>query len=302
MPSVGGGGGGGGFHGGGGGGGFHGGGSGGGYRGGGYHRNNFYYFGGGYGYGYRRGSSIAGAVVMIILGIIALIVGIYFNKSPKALKYSESAFQDLALNKYNEIYGEGDENRVLFVLLTSKNATDDGYWQISMVGDNLVTGINEMFGGNSTTFGKAFDDMLPKGYLNSLLPAYRNALEKTADAITTKYPTESSRYYHGVIPNEVAPKYICDADYVTTSKTSVMEALTEFKDETGITLSIYVGDQDATFKRRGNFIAWVLIIAGAALLVGGIIMIVVYIKKKNDGGKDSAPQANESRPNDPYGF
>lgn len=209
MPSVGGGGGGGGFHGGGGGGGFHGGG-GGGYHGGGYHGyhgSRFYYFGGGYGYGrYRRGSSIAGAIISLILGIILLIVGIYLGKSPKTLKYSESDFQDLAINKYIDIYGE-NENCVLFVLMTSKDSENDGYWQISITGDNLAGGITEMFGGDTTTFGRAFDNALPKNYLNSLLPAYRGALETTANAITTNY-TLTKRFYNGQVPTPVAPQYI----------------------------------------------------------------------------------------------
>lgn len=307
MPSVGGGGGGGGFHGGGGGGGFHGGGGGGyhgghygGYRGG----NRFYYFGGGYGYGrYRRGSSIAGAIISLILGIILLIVGIYLGKSPKTLKYSESDFQELAINKYIDIYGE-NENCVLFVLMTSKDPENDGYWQISITGDNLAGGITEMFGGDTTTFGRAFDNALPKNYLNSLLPAYRSALETTANAITTNY-TLTKRFYNGQVPTPVAPQYINNTEYINTNETLVKEALQTFTDETGITISIYVIDQDATFKRKANVISWVLIIIGVVLIIVGIVGIVTAIRKKNgsDGRSDSAPTTNGgSSSSDPYGF
>ena len=156
--------------------------------------------------GTEGGSSIAGAIISLILGIILLIVGIYLGKSPKTLKYSESDFQDLAINKYIDIYGE-NENCVLFVLMTSKDSENDGYWQISITGDNLAGGITEMFGGDTTTFGRAFDNALPKNYLNSLLPAYRGALETTANAITTNY-TLTKRFYNGQVPTPVAPQYI----------------------------------------------------------------------------------------------
>ena len=165
MPSVGGGGSGGGFH---GGGGF----SGGSFGGGGYHGGGYY---GGF-FGFRRrsilGSLVSAILSPIIFGVIGIICIVVFftivgKPGTKTINYDEDTFQEYAFDKYYELYGNSEDD-VLFVFLASKNPEEDGYYQISICGDNLRSSVTYLFGNDSTVFGGAMENGLPKNYKNSM--------------------------------------------------------------------------------------------------------------------------------------
>ncbi len=306
MPSVGGGGGGGGFHGGGfsggGGGGFHGD-----HRGGG-----VYFFGGGI------ISSILSIVFMPLIfmgvGIFVFTMGITGIINPRStdIDYNETTFVDLAMNKYAEYYG-ADENEILFVLLTSPDEKD-GYYQISIVGNNIKPQITEMFGGDKTFFGKEFDNQMPTAYTNSGLNAFRLSLSKTADAIE-RLGYESNFYLP--FEDKYSPRYENEAEYMNIDQTYLMPQLQEFKDRTGITFSIYIRDMDEVFSREGSS-AFPLIIFGLIFFAAGAYVaflgIRAIIKRREDKAskrsfddfarerEDNSTKRRKNDENDPFDF
>ena len=286
MPSVGGGGHGGGFHGGGsfgGGGGFHGGG--GGYHGGphyhGPHYHGFYYGG-----GIVRSvlSLILMPIIFTILGAIMLVVFFAGVNSPSAntINYDETEFQNFALDKYAEFYGTSEDG-VLFVLLTSETPEDDGYYQISIVGNNVKSSVSAMFGDDRTVFGGAFDGALPASYHNSLLNAFRDALETTANSISA-----GNVYYYE--PETIkTPEFVNEVSYINLDETYMNAALNEFVSDTGLTVSVYVADVESVFSRSNKM--WFVLIVGIIFLaigVGTTVFAVRAIKKRKEAKNNSA--------------
>lgn len=272
MPSIGGGGSGGGFH----GGGFSGGGSFGG--GGGYHGGGYYG-----GYGYRRGgifSSIISAILSpLIFGVIGIVCLVLFfamvgKPGSKQIDYDESAFQSYAMNRYYELYGSSEDD-ILFVFLASENPETDGYYQISVCGDNLRANVTNMFGNDSTVFGGAIDRMLPENYTNSMLPAVRNALETTSNSI--QYLGDPSKYYY-TLPTGTrnASRLVNNTSYLNINQELAEQALSEFTGETDIVMSIYIDDMDNVFKRT-NF-TWIFLVAGIICL--GISFVLIFLAVK----------------------
>ena len=307
MPSVGGGGGGGGFH----GGGFSGGG--GGYHGGHHHGGGFYFFGGGL---------ISRIVSIVFMPLIFMGVGIFIfvlglsgliNPRSTSIDYNETTFVSLAMNKYAEYYGD-DENEILFVLLTSSEPEKDGYYQISIVGDNIRSEISAMFGGDTTFYGREFDNAMPKAYTNSGLNAFRSALSKTGEAI--EYMDLKSNFY---IPFEdkYSPRFENEAEYMNIDQTYLVPQLEEFKEKTGITFSIYVRDMDEVFSREGNGF-FSLLIFGAIFFAAGAYIAYLGVKtitkRREDKAakrsfddyarerEDNSSKRKKGDENDPYDF
>lgn len=286
MPSVGGGGSGGGFHGGGsfgGGGGYHGGG-GGGYRGGPYYRGPRFY-------GYYGGGLVRSIVTIILMPIIFIIIGavmcglyVAVAKGPATVDYDETTFRNYAFDKYAKFYGTGEDD-VLFVLLTSDTPEEDGYYQIGITGDNLKSRVSGMFGDDNTVFGSAFDNGLPQDYNDSLLNAFRDAL----DAAESSIGYMGGDIYYSAPTTANSPRIENNASYVRLNEEYLQTALDEFKTETGLTISVCITDVDDVFTRSkgGTFL---LIIGIIFLLIGAgtTVYAVRAIKKRKEAKNNSA--------------
>ncbi len=265
MPSVGGGSSGGGFHG--------GGSSSGGSSGGG--GSSFFFIGGGGYHNYGRNtisSMILTPIVFIIVS--AILFTFYFLSRNKTFSYDEEQFQEYAINKYIDVYGSS-ENEVLVLFVASSNPTEDGYYQICIVGDNIKLDINHMFGNTNTVFGKALDDGLPKGYLNSTLNAFRNALQKTDIAINDL--NLASNFYSTIdTTNLKESKIINNVTYLNLNESLLQPSLDEFTADTNITISIYIDDVTTVFPKKGSTI---LLIFAIVILVFGVVSAVPVAKK-----------------------
>ena len=264
------------------GGGFHGGGS----SGGGFNSNH----NGNHGifiYGHHYANDHAPMSQLIFTPIIILIIsavffGIFGYQNSKTFRYEEDVFRNYALDQYYDIYGTNSEDEIVFVFLSTQNPTVDGYYQISMVGDNIKYNVSDMFGDNTTVFGKALDSGLPKDYNYSLLNAFRKALDVTA----TKIEELNSIFY--TEPKTVdTPKIVNNVDYNNLDTASLKTALEEFASRTKISLSIVITDASLVFKKGGNVMMLIIGIVLVIMAIFSCYPIIRRIKKNNQSNSDS---------------
>lgn len=224
-------------------------------------------------------SNLIGAILSpFIFGIIGIILIVVFFASvgqagSKQIKYDESKFQSYAMGKYEELYGKNEDD-ILVVFLASENPENDGYYQICIVGDNVKTTINYMFGNDETIFGGALDESLSDNYNNQLLPAFRTAVGETAKAIQAL--GYQSNFFTDPQGTRARSRFINKTEYVNVNGELMEVALNEFSDKTDIAISIYVADMDDVFD-RSNY-TWVLLVAGIICLLISFFLIFIAVK------------------------
>ena len=293
MPGPGGGGRGGGGHGGsfggGGGGGFRGGGGGGGFRGGGFH--------GGFHSPYRRrgwfygpgGGCLGGFFSMLLAPIMILLLLLFALPSfigdtvttitkGGTVEYNEKVMQDYADHQYAIEFGSSTayEDNLLIVVTVNEEYT--GYDFIAWVGDHVRVDINEMFGGNYSTFGRTMNSTINQTYfeysLDSNLASVMDKMEGYIDTVTPEGMSSfTCQENHAQVESHLTNK----AGMNLTDAT-VNDALRRFTDSTGIPVVIVVDTQENVFGRSipTNYLFRALILVGLAVLC--IWLLVRFVK------------------------
>lgn len=293
MPGPGGGSRGGGFGGGSRGGGF--GGGGGGFGGGRYggHRGGFGYRGGWYGPRYYGGGGCLGGllgilllpIVMLIVAAVLLvsIVGSAISNVAQggSIYYDEAKFQDYADEQYAAEFSKYSnyENNLLIVFLTNEEA--DGYYTIAWVGDNIDTKIINMFGDETTAFGRVVQNSINREYYKySLDSNLASVMDQMGDRIEALNLPSSFRNEK---PTENAPtSHLTNHSQLSLTEETVNDALKEFTEKTSIPAVIVVDTMENVFGKTiplGDIIIVILIL----VLIGvAIYMIVRAIKNRKE--------------------
>lgn len=296
MPGPGGGSRGGGGHGGGfgGGGGFRGGGHGGGFHGGYYHRP-YRRYGGFWGFG--LGGGLFGFFLMpfilifIAILIIVSVIGGAFGSIAEGgvTDYGEKRFQEYADAEYYKAFGTSTayEDNILLVFLTNEDA--DEYYYIAWVGDHIKPDVNELFGAEYTELGRALNESInTSGYWYSLDSNLAMAVNKMAEYVEREGVSDlfSCNEQHIQVQSEL----INYGNFDLTEQT-VENALADFTERTGITMSIVVNDMDEVFGVDYGSMIWGIVMV--VILVGvAVFLIVKGVRKRkaaNDGNADYNP-------------
>lgn len=298
MPGPGGGSRGGGFGGGGFGGGGRGFGGGGGF-GGGYHHHHRPprrpFFGFYRPYGYYGGGLFGGLLGIIMLPIIVIIIsiaviGIYVSSTVSSIAnggeivYNEETFQDYAMGEYGKHFTDNEtyEDNVLVVLLTSED--NSRYYCIAIVGDNVNYRINEMFGNETTAFGRAITGSIAENYKYSLDSNLAMAMGKMADSIEA-LNLKSSFTAENDMSNKAESKLVNYTDLTMTEKT-VNDSLASFTETTGIPAVVVVETAETVFGKTMPVGSILFIIILVALVGFCIAYIVKRVREKKQYDKD----------------
>ena len=219
-----------------------------------HHGHHHHHHGGFFGmpfFGRRRvyyGGGCGGGIVTIVF--LLVFAFLWFNGTTEysfsdAIVYSEAGMQDYADARYQEIFGDdkGYEDNILLVFLANEEA--DGYYTIAWVGDNIKSEINEMFG-EYTEYGEAMNQYINTDYyaytLDNNLADVVRAMEKSiVDAnlgISFRSDTVDA-------PEKISR--LVNYTEFDISKEVVNDAVTSFREATGIPLVIVVDMAENVF-------------------------------------------------------
>ncbi len=317
-------------------GGHHNGGSFGGHHHGHHHHHHGPWFGGPF-FGRRRtyvGGGCGGAIFTVVVLVMFFIFGtlwlfaqpgqITINGVPvyigeESFIYDEGTMQDYANSRYKEIFGEyeGYEDNILLVFLANEEA--DGYYTIAWVGDNIKYEINEMFG-EYTEYGEYMNQYINTDYygytLDNNLADVVRAMEKS---IVDANLGSSFKKDAADVPEKISR--LVNFTEFEISKDVVNDAVTSFREATGIPLVIVVDMAEKVFGEGnegvtallGNsvtatdmdgeesedistlYFRGVFIIVGAVALIGVVAAIIIIAVKKN---KKTNTKSKEAPKND----
>ncbi len=277
-----------------------GGGRGGGFGGGGYHGHHHYYhrpfFYGGWGPRFYGGGCLGGLLGMIMFPlIILLIVGVmlfgYVGRvmtnlaNGGVISYNEATFQQYADKQYAQEFGSSAktyEDNVLIVFLT--NEEYDGYYCIAWVGNNINYGINEMFGDQTTAFGRAMISSINSEYyeysLSANLAMAMNSMTQSISALDLESP-----FIKNPVSQSAITPHVTNKTPLNINEDTVNTALEEFTDETGITAVIVVDTMENVFGKYMPVSDIIFLVIMGVAIIFAIVLIVKAVKnRKKHGG------------------
>lgn len=232
--------------------------------------------------------------------------------------YDEGTMQDYANEQYKKAFGdyEGYEDNILLVFLANEEA--DGYYTIAWVGDNIKPEINEMFG-EYTEYGEAMNQYINTDYyaytLDNNLADVVRAMEKS---IVDANLGSSFRNPAADAPEKISR--LVNYTEFDISKEVVNDAVTSFREATGIPLVIVVDMAEKVFgggyeevteivpdkseqvtitdadnKDHEDFATLYfrgisVIAIGMVAVIGVVIAVVLIVKKKKSSKNKETPK------------
>ena len=306
MPGPGGGSRGGGFGGGSRGGGSRGGGFGGGHRGGfggphhhgprGYWGRGSYY-GGWRRRGYYGGSGCLGGLlgillvpIIMILLVLAILTGTVFSAVTNvanggSIYYDEETFQTYADDQYAYEFAKYSnyENNLLIVFLTNEEC--DGYYVIAWPGNNIHTDIKNMFGDETTTFGRVVQGSVNREYykysLSSNLSDVMYLMTEKIEGLGLK-----SSFSTPKTSSNPPTSHITNRTSLSLDEETVNASLQAFTESTDIPAVIVVDTMENVFGKSfsaSDIFTFILLLA---MLGFAVYLIVRTLKNRKNNGSD----------------
>ncbi len=270
-----------------------------------------YYYGGGGCLGGLLGVLMLPIILLLVVGIgLFSIIGTTVSNVANGgvIGYDEAVFQEYADKQYATEFGSvpsAYEDHILIVLLTNEEA--DGYYAIAWVGDNIHGSISDMFGDETTTFGRTMISCInSEYYAYSLDTNLARVMEIMTDEITdlglkSSFRTESP--LAGSIESHVT-----NYTELSITEETVNGALQSFTEETGISAVITIETMENVFGKSLPMSTIITLVVLVALAILAIVLLVRGIKNRKNGNgnnKDGNGSYNQKsqydNQNDGYG-
>lgn len=221
-------------------------------------------------------------VVAVLLVVMVVIGGFGSLVRGGEVQYSETKMQDYAMSQYQQVFDPNSatyEDNVLVVLALNEDMTT--YYCIGIVGDNLKTNVNELFGNEYTALGKAVTSSInASGYkysLGSNLAAVTQRLQASVEELgeeTVYNKQKAESHTAGTVYNRSAT-----AEF---NPETVNDALKDFTAATDMNLSIVVADSVDVFGKTMSSAAIAALIISILLIVWAVITIVRYARSRKE--------------------
>jgi len=209
--------------------------------------------------------------------------------------YDEAEFQEYANAEYQAAFGSSSayEDNLLIVFLT--NEERDGYYCIAWIGDNVRGDISNMFGDETTEFGRTVHSSINSEYYAYSLGSNLTTVMETMTAkvgglgLASSFRTPSNH-------TRMAESKLINRTDLSVSSEIVDSALKEFTAETDIPVVIVVNTMEEVFGKTLTATDIFTIIMLIGLLVLAIWMIVRTVKnnKKKDGNNNGNNNNNDN--------
>ena len=219
-------------------------------------------------------------------------------------QWDEDAIRQYARAEYDDIYGNNDaayEDNIMILFLADE---EEGYTYayIAWVGDNIETGVDEMFGNDYTRLGTAFDNSMPDNYKDSLGKNLSAVIERMEAAVGA--PAAGKDHFKDAPLGTANSPVFKNGTPLPISSVTIDRALKSFYETTGISLSLVVADIDEVFEKGLSGDTYIMLVVGIGLVALAVFLIVRAVKEKKNGGNppsggDAQDGPNVNGENDP---
>lgn len=232
------------------------------------------------------------AILLVVVILMFSIVGSAVSNvaSGGIISYDERVFQDYADGQYRKEFGSSSEydSNLLIVFLTNEEM--DGYYCIAWVGDNIRNDINQLFGDESTAFGRAMQNSVNTDY-------YAYSLDSNLAQVMATMKEQIQRmelltsFQAGKTADTTYTSHVTNYSNVSLTAQTVNEELEAFTEATQIPVVIVVDTMENVFGKTLPTSTIVTLIVLAILAIVAVYMIVRAVRRRkeyeNGGGDDS---------------
>ena len=247
------------------------------------------------------GGCLSGVMGMVMLPVILLILVLtiafaYIGSTISALssgdriEYDEREFQDYANRRYMEEFGSSTayEDNLLIVFLVDENYEE--FNCIAFIGDNVDGRINNMFGDETTEFGRAvISSVNRETYEYSISSNLASAVDIMTGEV--KKLGLNSSFRAASDQTRMIEPHVTNHSELFVSEQTINASLSKFTAETDIPVVIVIDTMENVFGKSFTFADAVVIV----FLIGAAVLLVVWIAKastaksnKNNGSKTEA--------------
>ncbi len=235
---------------------------------------------------------ILAPVIVIFMAAVFLFVSIGGMvsdiSSGGSYQWDERALQTYAGQEYDAIYTDAEtyEDNIMILFLADAES-DYTYAYIGWTGDNISTRVDDMFGNEYTELGRAFESSMPEMFENSLSKNLRSVVQRMQTAVLGV----SDRFEYNPTAEAQAPQFVNHSTF-NISKDTVQNALNEFYEKTGVSMSLVAADMSDVFEKGLDGSTIVMLVIGIGLLALAVFLIVRAVKNKKNGGNPPNGGAN----------
>lgn len=267
-----------------------------------HHHRPFFFYRPHY-YGYGGSGCLGGMVGIILLPIIlifiaiSLITGLVGSVGSSISNVAggghfvteDSRMEEYAMNQYDLQFADSKEyeNNILIVFLSDEEGEE--YYTMIIVGFNVSSKINDMFGNEYTEYGRALIDNLNPGFKNTLSRNLRDTVDELREIIEMRgYDSFVDGSYSQ--PDDYDLAVVANHSSLTISEETVNKSLQDFTKSTGIPISIVIDDMSDVFDKSFDPADIGTIVFAVALIGVAIFFIVKAVK----GGKAKPDSSSDS--------
>lgn len=277
-----------------------------------HHHSPFFFYRPRY-YGYGGSGCLGGLLGMMLLPIIlifiaiSLISGLVGSVGSSISNVAngghfvteDSVMEDYAMKQYDVQFADSKEyeNNILIVFLTDEKGEE--YYTMAIVGFNVSSKVNDMFGNEYTDYGRAL--------MNNLNPGFKNTLSRNLrDTVDDLRETIEYRGYDSFVdgsyaePRDYRLSVVANHSTLTVSEETINKSLQDFTKSTGIPISIVIDDMSDVFDKSFNT-GDILTIIFAAALLGVSVYFIIRAVKDNKSASDGGSSSTTSGSGDPHG-
>lgn len=250
-------------------------------------------------------------MLMLPFIIILLVVVILFSTVSSAFSNvvqggqiirDEETMQDYADAQYAAEFGSSDdyEDHILLVVAIEDQEYYD-YAYIAWVGDHVNTKINNLFGGDASSLGKAMQSNINqvnyKYSLDSNLAGVVYTMQENIEKLKLDGSYISAcKSEHGDVTSHLTDR----TENMSITAATVDDALAEFTEATGITMVIVVDEAEDVLGKTLAVSDILTVVVCLILLVVAIVLIVKAVKKNKNGGGNGGNGGNNGGSDNNY--
>ncbi len=265
-----------------------------------------------YGYGYGGGcfSGLLGLMVLPVILIVVAVslvanligsVGTSFGniRNGGSIVVDYDVMEDYALAQYDDEFADAPSqaDNILLLFLVDENCED--FQTIAIVGSNVRSEIDRMFGNETTAYGTEIMD--------NINPNYENSLSKNLAAVVDRMNLRISSLglSDSFIESTDSPadyqSHLVNRSNLQITDHTVNRALLDFTESTNIPITIVVDDYDDVFERRFSVtdIFTIILAIGLAGVAVYFFVKAFKSKKESDDNYESGGRPNFEGTNSP---
>ncbi len=224
------------------------------------------------------------ACLFMMVNVIGFSIGDVMSGG--SLRYDEAQFQKYANAQYAAEFGSSSayEDNILVIFLA--NEERDGYYCIAWVGDNINSRITDMFGDETTVFGRTVTSNVSDEFYEYSLDKSLATVAETMEQRITDLGLSSS-FIAVEDHSSMTTSHVTNLSTIDITEKTVNTALTAFTEATDIPLVIVIDDMEEVFEKKIDPGSILTVLILAVIIVFAVVSIVRAVKAKKEYDKNN---------------